>query len=160
MLRILGMLSLTVGLPYLVLSATGPLIQAWFTRTNEGKSPYRLYALSNVGSLAALLTYPFLVEPRWTTRMQGGVWSLGFAAFSLFCGYCATRIWRLQKATTSADLDSRQRRECRETADAAGFICPDNHYLESWGDRESVTGVVSLLQPCSAPLADTSSSEE
>ena len=56
--RIIGLLLLNVGMPYFLLSSTGPLIQAWFSRTCEGESPYRLYALSNVGSLAALLTYP------------------------------------------------------------------------------------------------------
>src|SRR5262245_12474613 len=61
-LRILCLLTAEVGLPYFVLSTTGPLVQAWFARLYPGRSPYRLYALSNFGSLAALLTYPFLFE--------------------------------------------------------------------------------------------------
>ena len=95
-LRILGLLLFTVGLPYFLLASTGPLIQAWFCRTCEGHSPYRLYALSNVGSLAALLTYPFLVEPMMTTNEQGKFWSVGFCMFTLFCGCCAMKIWRLR----------------------------------------------------------------
>ena len=61
-LRITGILAFSVGVPYLLLSATGPLMQAWFAREFAGRSPYRLYALSNVGSLAALLSFPFLFE--------------------------------------------------------------------------------------------------
>lgn len=56
--QILLLLTATLGLPYLVLSATGPLMQQWFSVTNPGLSPYRLYALSNIGSLLALLSYP------------------------------------------------------------------------------------------------------
>ena len=67
-LRILALLTVTLGLPYFVLSSTGPLMQQWFSRANPGRSPYRLYALSNVGSLLALVTYPFLVES-YLTRL-------------------------------------------------------------------------------------------
>ena len=62
--QILKLLLLTLGLPYLALAATGPLLQSWFSQANPGHSPYRLYALSNVGSLLALVTFPFIVEPR------------------------------------------------------------------------------------------------
>src|SRR4029078_12649443 len=63
-LRILILLAAVVGLAYFVLSTTGPLVQAWFARLYPGRSPYRLYSLSNIGSLAALLTYPVLVAPQ------------------------------------------------------------------------------------------------
>jgi len=91
--RILGLLAVCVGLPYFVLSTTGPLLQAWFSRTSPGKSPYRLYALSNVGSLLALLSFPFVVEPWLTSSAQITVWSAAFAAFAGMCGYCALRTW-------------------------------------------------------------------
>lgn len=91
--QILLILLVNVGLPYFILSATGPLIQAWFSLDQNGRSPYRLYALSNVGSLAALLTYPFLVEPLLTTRDQGRIWSAGFCLFALICSYLAARLW-------------------------------------------------------------------
>ncbi|MES2595617.1 MAG: fused MFS/spermidine synthase [Verrucomicrobiota bacterium] len=80
--RILLLLLGTVGLPYFVLSSTSPLTQVWFTRAMPGKSPWRLYALSNLGSLAALLTYPFLIEPRWDVTQQTWVWSGGFVLFA------------------------------------------------------------------------------
>src|SRR6185503_10752738 len=61
--RLLIMLAVTIGLPFFVLSTSAPLLQSWFARARPGVSPYRLYALSNAGSLLALLGYPFLVEP-------------------------------------------------------------------------------------------------
>src|SRR5438876_1401131 len=92
-LRILGLLGATIGLPYLLLSTTGPLIQAWFVRERlrEGGSAYRLYALSNLGSMLALLSYPALVEPYFATESQGYAWSAGYVAFALFCGAAAWR---------------------------------------------------------------------
>ncbi len=93
-LQILLLLALSIGLPYLVLSATGPLVQAWFARTHPGRSPYRLYALSNVGSLLALVGYPFLVEP-WSSRTsQVNGWSLGMLFYGAACGWLAWRLYR------------------------------------------------------------------
>lgn len=82
-LRVLLLLGSKAGLPFVLLASTGPLVQAWFSRSYPGRSPYRLYALSNVGSLAALLSYPFLVEPRWGLQAQSRFWT---AAFGVFCG--------------------------------------------------------------------------
>ena len=95
--RILALLSLTVGLPYFVLSTTGPLIQAWFARAWPTKSPYRLYALSNIGSLAALITYPFVFEPAFASDMQAGLWTYSFALFAVLCGLCAAWLFRLPR---------------------------------------------------------------
>src|SRR5437762_6564955 len=97
-LRILTLLPAVVAAPYFVLSTTGPLIQAWFARLYPGRSPYRLYSLSNVGSLAALLTYPFLVEPALKVDTQGGVWSIGFICFATLIAILALGIWRFDKA--------------------------------------------------------------
>ena len=92
--RILALLLVTLGLPYFVLSATGPLLQQWFSRANPGRSPYRLYALSNLGSLLALVSYPFFFEPHFTRKAQAGLWAWGLAAFVLCCGFCALRLWK------------------------------------------------------------------
>ena len=90
---ILVLLAFSIGLPYLVLSATGPLVQAWFAKARPGESPYRLYALSNVGSLLALVGFPFLMEP-WTTRtFQVNGWSWGMVLYAVACGYLA---WSLR----------------------------------------------------------------
>jgi hypothetical protein len=100
--RIMLLLSWYVGLPYFMLSATGPLLQAWFARSFPGRSPYRLYSLSNIGSLLALISYPFLVEPLLDTRQQFSLWVVGFVVFVLLCGYAATHIWRLGRQETEA----------------------------------------------------------
>jgi SAM-dependent methyltransferase len=92
--RILALLTVSLGLPYLVLSATGPLMQEWFRRLNPGASPYRLYALSNVGSLLALISYPFYFEPNFTRHAQAAFWSWGLVAYAAGCAICAWRIWR------------------------------------------------------------------
>ena len=93
--RILLLLLVTVGLPYFVLSTTSPLVQVWFSRSYPGRSPYRLYALSNFGSLAALLSYPFLFEPAFDLPRQSWLWSLAFVGYVLLCGLCAAWLWRL-----------------------------------------------------------------
>jgi len=92
-LRILGLLAVTIGLPYLLLSTTGPLLQAWFARDPrmQGRTPYRLYALSNLGSMLALVSYPIAVEPVLATRVQAQAWSVAFVAFVLLC---AATAWR------------------------------------------------------------------
>lgn len=92
--HILALLLVSLGLPYLVLAATGPLMQEWFRRTAPGVSPYRLYALSNVGSLLALVSYPFYFETAFTRVAQAQFWSWGLVFYALCCGVCAWRIWR------------------------------------------------------------------
>jgi len=96
--RILALLAASVGLPYFMLSTTGPLLQAWFSRSFPGRSPYRLYSLSNVGSLLALVTFPFLVEPQLTLTSSSQVWKAGFVLFALLCAYVGWRIWDLAPA--------------------------------------------------------------
>lgn len=94
--RILLMLLATVGWPYFLLSATSPLVQAWFAKTYPTRSPYRLYALSNIGSLGALLIYPFVVEPALTTSQQGTLWSIAFVVFVVGCGAMVIQIWKIR----------------------------------------------------------------
>ncbi len=94
-LSVLGVLAVTVGVPYLLLSTTGPLMQAWYARAHAGTAqPYRLYALSNLGSMLALLSYPVLVEPWLTVPWQGLVWSAGYAAFVMVCLGTLRHTWR------------------------------------------------------------------
>jgi hypothetical protein len=95
-LRILCLLGATIGLPYFVLSSTGPLMQRWFSITQLGVSPYRLYALSNVGSLLALLSYPVFFEVNFTRNQQAVMWSLRLGLFAVLVGWSATRLWRQQ----------------------------------------------------------------
>ena len=86
----LGALATSVGLPYILLSSTSPLIQSWFTRTRRGVLPYRYFALSNAGSLVALLAYPVLVEPNLTGHQQAWFWS---GAYISFAALCITTAW-------------------------------------------------------------------
>jgi hypothetical protein len=83
--RILILLLATVGPAYFALAATGPLLQAWYSIWRTDGAPYRLYALSNVGSLAGLLTYPLLVEPQLRLKSQAYMWSGGFGLFAVCC---------------------------------------------------------------------------
>jgi len=88
---ILGLLGASVGLPYFLLSTTGPLLQAWYARRFRGAMPYRLYALSNVGSMFALLSYPFLFEPVFGSHQQAALWSAGYGVFLGLCAFTAFR---------------------------------------------------------------------
>ncbi len=92
--RILLLLAATIGLPYFVLSATSPLLQAWFVKVRPGISPYRLFALSNLGSLLALLGYPTVLEPLFSRRQQAWIWSVGLIAFAAVCTLCGVHVWR------------------------------------------------------------------
>jgi hypothetical protein len=89
--RIFALLTATIGLPFLLLSATSPLLQAWYARSRPGNWPYRFYALSNAGSLLALLSYPALVEPHSTTRHQAVGWSYAYGLFAAACAWIAFR---------------------------------------------------------------------
>ncbi len=80
--RILLLLGASIGLPFFILSATNPLLQAWFSRTHPGTPPWRLYALSNLGSLLGLLGYPFLVEWLLPLSAQAWLWTLGYVLFA------------------------------------------------------------------------------
>ena len=84
-IAILKVLAVSIGLPFFALSTTGPLIQAWQSVTHQEKSPYRLYALSNLGSMLALLTYPFLVERFLRLADQAMIWTSGFFVFTVLC---------------------------------------------------------------------------
>jgi len=94
LLQVLLLLGATVGLPYFALSSTGPLLQKWYSESFN-KSPYRLFALSNFGSLLALLSYPFFFEANWGIVSQAAMWSFGFVVFALCCGFCAWQTYAL-----------------------------------------------------------------
>lgn len=87
--HILGLLAASIGLPFLLLSATSPLVQTWYARRRITKEPYHLFALSNFASFLALLSYPFFIEPRTTLRTQLICWSALFAFFVVGCSLVA-----------------------------------------------------------------------
>ena len=92
--RILWVLAASVGIPYFLLSTTSSLIQSWFRDVQQRSSPYAFYALSNIASLIALLSYPVLFEPNLTLHEQAVFWSAGFALFLLCSAGCALLLRR------------------------------------------------------------------
>jgi hypothetical protein len=103
-LQILWTLVLAVGLPYFALAATSPLLQAWY----PGDLPYWLYSVSNVGSLLALLLYPFAMEPTIPLRTQITVWSVAFAADAVLLGILALRAPLLDRAVEEKPTGSQK----------------------------------------------------
>lgn len=108
-ISIIRTLALTIGLPFFALSTTGPLVQAWQSTTHVNHSPYRLYALSNLGSMLALVSYPFLVERFLPLAQQALIWTIGFLLFALSCCWCGWQAVRLD--TWEAPLSNAHRRE-------------------------------------------------
>ena len=88
-LAVFAVLGTSIGLPYILLAATSPLIQKWFSLRSQGALPYRYFALSNAGSLLALFAFPLLVEPRLTGHQQSYLWSAAFVLFTILCGISA-----------------------------------------------------------------------
>jgi len=99
MVAILGLLSVTIGLQYFMLSATSPLLQSWYWRHFKAAAPYRLFALSNFASLLALLSYPVAIEPFLRLAMQSYSWSALYVCFAVLCGLTA---WKSAKAAGDA----------------------------------------------------------
>jgi len=95
-LAVFAVLTSTIGLPFLALGTTSPLMQIWWARLNDSGVPYRLFALSNLASLLALALYPTLIEPRLTLQTQRIAWVCGYAVFACICG---TLAWKARKAT-------------------------------------------------------------
>jgi hypothetical protein len=116
---ILGLLSVTVGLPYLLLSATTPLVQVWLVRRFRCAIPYRLFALSNLASLLALLSYPVAIEPWVTVRSQSITWSLVYGAFALFC-VCVALVNARVGAKTEDNGEKEVRRDPIDSVPSAG----------------------------------------
>src|SRR6202035_1875053 len=102
-MRILLLLTATIGLPYVLLSTTSPLLQAWYVAAKPGAIPYRLFALSNLGSLLALFTFPVLVEPLLATRTQAVSWS---AVYAVFVVLCAAVAWTTLRVAVPKKVES------------------------------------------------------
>jgi hypothetical protein len=97
--RILALLAASLGLPFLLLSATSPLVQVWYAHGRSRESgPYHLFALSNLASLLALLSFPLLIEPRITSHNQARLWS---ALFAIFVCLCSLAAWMARRGTSS-----------------------------------------------------------
>ena len=113
---VLIVLASAVGMPYLLLSTTGPLMQAWYARSFASPMPYRLYALSNLASMLALLSYPVLIEPYFPVRDQAMGWSLAYVVFVLACLGSAWLSWKggAKEIVRTASSESAPRPTWRE----------------------------------------------
>ncbi|MCD0416273.1 fused MFS/spermidine synthase [Rubrivivax sp. JA1024] len=102
---LLGLFAVSIGLPFFALAANNPLLQAWFVRTGhpDGRDPYFLYAASNIGSFLALLSYPVLLEPLLTLRLQNIVWTAGYGVLILLIAGCGVLLLRAP-ATAAAEV--------------------------------------------------------
>jgi hypothetical protein len=103
--RILALLTSSIGLPFVLLSATSPLVQVWSARSHAQRDPYTLFALSNAASLLALLSFPLLIEPRLASHRQAIVWSVAFAAFVALCSIAA---WLARRESLPLALEPRE----------------------------------------------------
>jgi hypothetical protein len=103
--HILGLLLASVGACYFLLSSTSPLLQSWFSHVWRDSSPYRLYTLSNLGSLLAIVSYPFIIEPHLTLGVQTKLWSGLYFVFAVLCGTCVFRL-RGRRFLERTDPDS------------------------------------------------------
>jgi len=104
-LWILAMLSVAVGLPFFLLSASTPMLQRWFSQSGhkQASDPYFLYAASNAGSLVGLLGYPLLLEPTLRLSVQSHLWSYGYALFLVMTVTCGALVWRVQPGIAAAE---------------------------------------------------------
>lgn len=98
--RIVTLLVATIGLPCFLLSSTSPLLQVWYVRRTGSNMPYRLFALSNLGSVLALLSFPFVLEPHLDSRVQAYSWSALFVVFAALCVYAG---WLSRLRTTETE---------------------------------------------------------
>jgi SAM-dependent methyltransferase len=103
-LTVFRVLATVIGLPYLALSATTPLLTGWYAGSFEGRAPYGLFALSNLASLLALGSYPLLIEPQLTMNRQTAWWSGGFLLFATICGALAWQGRRRMPAAKQSEL--------------------------------------------------------
>jgi SAM-dependent methyltransferase len=110
---ILRLLAVAVGVPYFLLASNSTLMQAWFGQEQRARTPYRLYALSNAGSLAALVSYPLVFEPLLTLRTQAYLWTAGYAAFAVFAAALAVRAYRRHPATPDVSRSAPPEAEAR-----------------------------------------------
>ena len=108
---VLAVLAATIGLPYLAVCTTGPLVQSWVARLHAGDAPrqarvYRLFALSNLAALFALVVYPFVLEPVFALRTQAVAWSVGFGLFAALAIVSVLAVARAKPAPVTATAEA------------------------------------------------------
>ena len=152
---ILALLAGVIGLPYVMLSTTSPMVQTWFARAHPGVNPYRLFALSNVASMLALLSYPFLIEPTIGVKQQAWIWSGLYGVFVLLAIACAFRSARaagggsagqpLPGASSGAAAENGASMEAGATGGAGAIEPPPSASTQLLWCVLSATGSILLL---------------
>jgi hypothetical protein len=152
-LRILALLAVTIGLQYFLLSSTSPLLQAWYVRRTGSKVPYRLFALSNFGSMLALVSFPFLVEPMLTSRHQAFTWSWSYAVFALLC---ATAAWASKEESyPAATLAAAAAAASEDSLEGVPVLTPAVAVLDRVEEKRPGAGEMTLwvaLAACASTL--------
>ena len=101
---IMLLLACKVGAPYFLLSSTGPLLQSWLGQSKILEQPYRLYSLSNVGSMLALLSFPFVIEPAFSSSQQSSIWSIAFGIFAIACSLSGFALFRSKTTSQTVSI--------------------------------------------------------
>jgi hypothetical protein len=128
---LVGLLTVSIGLPFFAVSATAPLLQRWFSHSDHPRAsdPYFLYASSNAGGLIALLSYPVLIEPRLGLTLQSRAWTAGYLALTLAVVLCAVSLWAARRRLgTDSIADIASEIPTGDSADAF-------HERITWGRR-------------------------
>ncbi|MEN6498838.1 MAG: fused MFS/spermidine synthase [Thermoguttaceae bacterium] len=127
--ELLVLLTVSVGLPFFLVSSTAPMLQAWFaeTRDEAARDPYFLYAASNLGSLASLLAYPLVIEPWLPLAQQSWAWTIGYGLLTALVAGCAVLLWRSPRAQVEIKSDvapalSDERPTCPTAADRLRWL--------------------------------------
>ena len=96
---LIALLAVSIGVPFFAISATAPLLQSWFSRSDHphASDPYFLYVSSNLGGLVALLAYPVVVEPLFGLTLQGQLWTAGYALLAALIALYAVSLWTAQR---------------------------------------------------------------
>jgi len=136
-LWLIGLFTFSIGLPFAVLSASAPLLQRWFAASGhvQAQNPYVLYAASNLGSFAALIAYPVLIEPVLTLQDQARLWSVGFAFLAILIAFAGLFVTRREDAASAgskaaAPLSIRDRLQWTAlSAISAGLVIAVTSYL-------------------------------
>ncbi len=146
---LLAQLALSVGLPFFMLSTGGPLLQHWFSRTKHpaARDPYFLYSASNLGSLAALLGYPLLMEPSLRLGTQSRIWAIGYGSLILLIAGCAMWIWKSQ-----AKHDENPQSETRDRQSEITMSRRLRWILLSFAPSTLMLGVTTFLSTDISPI--------
>ncbi len=141
----LSVLFLYVGLPFVVVATSAPLLQKWFVHTGHpaAKDPYFLYGASNFGSMLSLIVYPTLIEPNVSLKMQGFVYTFGYLALVIFVAACASIVWHSKEKSQTLDSKPQPKPDPAPPVPSVAPIAPETGITATAPAIPAVTGVKS-----------------